>query len=183
MQPTGKLVDLVYKIATGNIKTKVLLTPVVAILYLALIGIFVFVSFIADKLFYFPPILSFPWNLLLAIPLFILGFVLMVLTIIYFIKAKGTPVPLNPPQSLIKIGPYRYIRNPMLTGIFLQLFGIGFYYHSLSLIFIFTPLFIALNYWELKNIEEPELQKRFGQEYKKYKQQASMFFPKTKIRR
>ena len=180
MSLTEKLVNLVHKIATGDIKTKILLTLVVGILYLSLIAGFVLVAFIVDNIFYFPHLVLFPWNLLVAIPLFILGFVLMLLSILYFIKAKGTPVPFNPPQTLVEIGLYRYIRNPMLTGIFLQMFGIGFYCHSISSVFIFTPLFILLNYWELKNIEEPELEKRFGQQYRYYKKRTSMFFPKIK---
>lgn len=182
MQFTSKFVDLIYAIVTGDVKTKILLTPLVAGLYLTVIAAFIWGSFVLDHLFGLPRIVASPWNLLLALPLFIGGFILMVFAIIYFLKAKGTPVPLSPPPTLIEIGPYRYTRNPMLTGVFLQLFGIGFYFHSISLIFIFTPLFIAFNYWELKNIEEPELEKRFGQQYKDYKKRTLMFFPKIKFK-
>jgi len=51
----------------------------------------------------------------------------------------------------------------------------------LTPLLIFTPLFIAFNYWELKNIAEPELEKRFGQQYKNYKKRTLMFFPKIKF--
>jgi protein-S-isoprenylcysteine O-methyltransferase Ste14 len=64
---------------------------------------------------------------------------------------------------LVMTGPYKIVRNPMLTGIFLLLFGIGFAIKSPSLIVVFTPLFILANVWEIKEIEEPELMRRFEQ--------------------
>ena len=65
----------------------------------------------------------------------------------------------------------------MLTGIFALLFGAGIFFGSLSLLLFFTPLFILLNLWELKAIEEPELVKRLGQEYMEYRKATPMFFP------
>ena len=38
-------------------------------------------------------------------------------------------------------------------------------------------LFILVNVWELKEIEEPELVKRFGDEYVEYRRRTPMFFP------
>jgi protein-S-isoprenylcysteine O-methyltransferase Ste14 len=66
----------------------------------------------------------------------------------------------------------------MLTGIYLLMFGIGFGIGSLSLILIFTPLFILVNTIELKIIEEPELEKRLGKEYLEYKKRTPMFIPR-----
>ena len=66
----------------------------------------------------------------------------------------------------------------MLTGLFLQLFGFGICTGSVSLTFIVTPVFVILNVIELKKIEEPELIKRFGQEYMEYRDKAPMFFPR-----
>ena len=40
------------------------------------------------------------------------------------------------------------------------------------------PLFIFLNAWELKAVEEPELVKRLGQAYVEYRRRTPMFFPK-----
>ena len=100
----------------------------------------------------------------------------------HFVKVKGTPVPINPPPMVVKSGPYRYVRNPMLTGVFLLLFGIGFAVNSVSLVFFFTPLFVLINLWELKRIEEPELIRRLGNEYIEYKNQTPMFLPRFKPR-
>jgi protein-S-isoprenylcysteine O-methyltransferase Ste14 len=95
----------------------------------------------------------------------------------HFLKVKGTPVPLNPPPKVVKTGPYRYVRNPMLGGIFLMLLGIGFGVNSVSMVFFFTPLYVVINVWELKRIEEPELIKRLGDEYIEYRRQTPMFIP------
>jgi protein-S-isoprenylcysteine O-methyltransferase Ste14 len=65
----------------------------------------------------------------------------------------------------------------MLTGVFLFLFGLGFGVNSVSLVFFFTPLFVLINVWELKEIEEPELMKRLGDEYIEYRRQTPMFLP------
>jgi len=102
----------------------------------------------------------------------------MLWSILHFIKVKGTPVPFNPPPKLVITGPYAYVRNPMLSGMFILLFGFGILFNSISLVFIFTPIFILLNFLELKAIEEPELEKRLGKDYSKYKKRVPMFFPK-----
>ncbi len=99
---------------------------------------------------------------------------------LHFLRVRGTPVPFNPPPKLVKTGPYRYARNPMLTGVFLFLFGLGFGFDSASLVCFFTPLYILVNVWELKEIEEPELVGRLGDEYVEYRRHTPMFIPGTK---
>jgi protein-S-isoprenylcysteine O-methyltransferase Ste14 len=124
-----------------------------------------------------------PWNLALAVPLLALGLVFVVWSNAKFFMAKGTPVPLNPPPKVVTTGPYAYVRNPMLTGVFLLLFGFGFLARSMAVAFLFTPLFILLNVLEIKAIEEPELEKRLGEEYIEYRKKTPMFFPRCKRRR
>ena len=68
----------------------------------------------------------------------------------------------------------------MLTGVFLILFGLGFSINSFSLVLFFTPLYVLINVWELKNIEEPELIKRFGDEYAEYRRITPMFIPRCR---
>ncbi len=89
-------------------------------------------------------------------------------------------MPFNPPPKLITNGLYAYVRNPMLLGLFIFMLGLGVLFGSLSLIFIFTPLFIVLNVLYLKAIEEKELEKKFGKEYLEYKKRVPMFIPKPK---
>ena len=66
----------------------------------------------------------------------------------------------------------------MLTGVFLFLFGLGLALDSFSLVCLFTPLYILINVWELKAIEEPELMKRLGDEYLQYRRRTPVFIPR-----
>lgn len=86
-------------------------------------------------------------------------------------------MPLSPPPKLVDTGPYAYSRNPMLSGVFLMLFGIGFLFQSLSLVIIYTPMFMVIAFLEFKMIEEPELEKRIGAPYVEYRKKVPMFFP------
>ena len=70
----------------------------------------------------------------------------------------------------------------MITGVFILLFGLGILLRSVSLVCLFTPLFILFNFWELKAIEEPELVKRLGSEYVEYRKLTPMFIPAFRLK-
>jgi protein-S-isoprenylcysteine O-methyltransferase Ste14 len=71
----------------------------------------------------------------------------------------------------------------MLAGVFACLFGLGFILHSLSMVLVWTPAFILLNAIELKLVEEPELERRFGASYSEYRRRVPMFVPMMARRR
>lgn len=50
-------------------------------------------------------------------------------------------------------------------------------FKSISLLSIFTPLFILVNVLEIIAVEEPELEMRLGKDYIEYKKKTPMFFP------
>lgn len=172
-----KLIDFLYKVATGSKKVRNLLTPVGAIFFALLITLFVLLALQLDQLLMLPQLFSRPFDIILSLPFLFLGLSLIGWSVLHFLKVKGTPVPFNPPPKLVGTGPYAYVRNPMLSGAFILLFGLGLLIGSISFAFIFTPLFIVLNVWELKAIEEPELEKRLGEEYLEYKHKTPMFIP------
>ena len=177
MSLIGKWIDLIYKVATGSWKIRLVLAPIVGAFFLSLIASFIILSFITDQYFHFPAAVCYPWSSIVGIFFISFGLFMMLLSIMYFIRVRGTPVPFSPPPKLVTAGPYKFVRNPMLTGIFMQLFGLGIALGSLSLMFVFTPLFVIINVWELKKVEEPELVKRLGQEYVEYKKRVPMFIP------
>lgn len=131
----------------------------------------------------FPGLLPNGWNELISLPFIIIGLWFAGWSILRFLIAKGTPVPLNPPPKLVETGPYAYTRNPMLTGVFFLIFGLGLWFNSISVAFIFTPIFIALNILQIKLIEEPELELRLGQQYLEYKNRVPMFIPNLRPRK
>jgi protein-S-isoprenylcysteine O-methyltransferase Ste14 len=178
MSLANKWIDTIFKIATGGKLLKNIAAPVGFIFFISFITAIIFLSRFLDKAFEFPEFISFPYDLIIGYVFLFPGIILAGYCVFYFLKNKGTPVPLNPPPKLISDGPYAYSRNPMLTGLFLILFGFGFIINSATLTFIITPLFILLNVIELKKIEEPELIKRLGEEYIEYRKKTPMFIPK-----
>jgi len=174
--------DYVYRVATGAKRRRMLTTPVAVIIFFGLVVLFIFASLWVDKWLPFLHFGSFSWSLGLSVFILVIGFVIMFWPVIAFFRTKGTPVPFNPPPKLITTGLYAYVRNPMLLGLFIFMLGLGVLLGSLSLILIFTPLFIVLNILYLKAVEEKELEKKFGQEYLEYKKRVPMFMPRLKKR-
>lgn len=177
MSLKAKWIDFLYKVATGSKKVRNLFTPIGATFYAFITLLFVVIALKVDNLFNLPKLLSTPLNVILSMPILSFALFIMGWSLLNFLKVRGTPVPFNPPPKLVTSGPYGYVRNPMLTGIFILLFGLGALFRSLSLVFLFAPAFIAVNIWELKTIEEPELERRLGEEYIQYKKRIPMFIP------
>ena len=172
-----KWIEILYNVATGSRKIRNFFTAFGAFFYTLLTFSFVVIALQVDRLLGITDIFPRPFHIILALPIFSFALFLIGWSVQNFLKAKGTPVPFNPPPILVTTGPYAYTRNPMLTGVFSLLFGFGVFFGSVSLLIVFTPLFIVINVWELKSIEEPELEKRLGEEYIEYRERAPMFFP------
>ncbi|MEJ2222902.1 MAG: isoprenylcysteine carboxylmethyltransferase family protein [Desulfobacterales bacterium] len=177
----SKWIEFLYRVATGSRKLRNFFTPVGAIFYGLLIFSFVVVALQVDRLLGISAIFPRSLSIILALPVFLIALFLLGWSILNFFKSKGTPVPFNPPPHLVTTGPYAYVRNPMLSGVFALLFGLGVLLGSASLLVVFTPLFILINVWELKVIEEPELIKRLGDDYLEYRKRTPMFFPHFRI--
>jgi protein-S-isoprenylcysteine O-methyltransferase Ste14 len=170
-------INLLHRAATGTKRTRALLTPIGVAIFGAFTAVFVFAALLVDHLLSLPSLLPVSARLPVSIPVMAVGAAVTAWSALHFLKVKGTPVPFNPPPKVVDTGPYRHARNPMLTGVFLFLFGLGLAVDSLSLVFFFTPLYVLFNVWELKRIEEPELVKRFGDEYIEYRKRTPMFVP------
>lgn len=173
-------ITFLYNISTSTQKVRNLLTPVGVIIFGTFIFIFVIAAIYIDDILNLPKLSLHVWSVTISALLLIIGLFFVGWSVIHFLKAKGTPVPVNPPRKLVCTGPYFITRNPMLTGVFALMFGIGFLIGSISLILIFTPLFIVVNTIELKKIEEPELEQRLGKEYLEYKRRTPMYIPRLK---
>ena len=151
------------------------MTPIGIIFWLGLSVLFIFASLWLDNLL--PMHLSLPTltKIFISVPLLIIAVILAPGTVYSFIKARGSPVPFNPPKELVTTGLYSRTRNPMLLGWFIMLFGLGILLNSISLLLIFTPLFICLNIVYLRTIEEKEMEKKLGKQYLEYKKNVPMF--------
>ena len=174
------LYDLLYKVTTGPVSARRILTPVGFLMFSAVVLAVIGCGILLDRWLGFPPLLPGWPGRAAGIPLFALGAFLSGWTIAIFIGEKGTPVPFSPPPRLVVKGPYTRSRNPMMTGLFFMLFGLGFLFGSIGLTVIVTPVFIALSIMGLKEVEEPELEKRLGAAYVEYRRKMPMFIPRLK---
>jgi protein-S-isoprenylcysteine O-methyltransferase Ste14 len=99
-------------------------------------------------------------------------------TVSLFTKVgEGTPAPFDPPRKLVIEGPYIYLRNPMMVGVWLVLFGESLLFSSVLLGAWFLAVcglcLILIPAWE-----EPGLEKRFGEPYREYERKVPRWLPK-----
>jgi len=90
---------------------------------------------------------------------------------------EGTPAPWEPPQKLVIIGPYRYVRNPMISGAIIVLIGESVLFNS-WLIFLWTLAFLLGKMIYLPLVEEKGLLARFGDAYRGYRDQVPRWVPR-----
>jgi len=80
----------------------------------------------------------------------------------------GTPAPYEPPRELVVARLYRYSRNPMYLSVLLTIIGEGIFWASWIIVGYAALLGFALHGW-IVAIEEPQLRKRFGDQYESYR--------------
>src|SRR5918996_6429160 len=87
---------------------------------------------------------------------------------LFITRGHGTAFPTDPPRTLVAVGPYRYVRNPMYLG------NLGI---ALALALILRSpcmlLYAALLSWMahvyVMRSEEPALERRYGDSYRRYR--------------
>ena len=173
-----RVINFVYRKATGPERRRRLITFTAPLFLLSCIIFIIFVSLWIDQYLGLPTLFPWPVNVVLAIPILTTGSFLWMWSLLHFFKSKGTPVPFHPPPKLVDTGPYAHVRNPMISGVVITVFGLGLLLKSISVAFIFTPVLFIFIYVELKVIEEPELELRLGEAYTQYKKKVPMFFPR-----
>ena len=173
------LVDLFYSVTTGPSRRRAVMTPIGALVFTGILLLLIFGSLYMDGALSLPKLLPGVLGSAIGGVLLVAGLALWAWCVVRFLRARGTPVPFNPPRELVIVGPYAWSRNPMLTGVFVCLFGLGLLLHSVSMVVVWTPVFVLLTVIELKMVEEPELERRFGTSYGEYKRRVPMFVPRV----
>jgi len=109
-----------------------------------------------------------------------LGVLLVYKTLVLFATVgKGTLAPWDPPRRLVVRGPYRHVRNPMMSGVLSIQLGEAILLRSVPLLVWFV-IFFALNALTMPLIEEPLLESRFGSDYVIYKRNVPRWIPRLK---
>ncbi|WP_162946699.1 isoprenylcysteine carboxylmethyltransferase family protein [Ruegeria sp. EL01] len=108
-------------------------------------------------------------QLAVAVMLAVPALVLAAYTMKLFVRdGHGTPAPWDPPQRFVVSGPYRFVRNPMLSSVILMILAEAVALNS-PLLLGWALVFFLLNTLYFIFIEEPGLERRFGEDYRKYK--------------
>ncbi len=94
-------------------------------------------------------------------------------------RGRGTIMPWDPTQQLIITGPYRHIRNPMITAVLCVVAGQALF-HGSALTAALALFFFLVNHVYFIKSEEPGLEKRFGQSYRDYKATVPRWLPRVK---
>ena len=115
---------------------------------------------------------------LLGAVLIAAGFALWLWTVRLLAQiGKGTLAPWDPTSRLVVAGPYRLVRNPMITAVITVLAGEAALFGSLPLL-LWATGFFALNHVGFLVYEEPGLERRFGDEYRAYKREVPRWLPR-----
>jgi protein-S-isoprenylcysteine O-methyltransferase Ste14 len=118
--------------------------------------------------------------LLLGCTMIGLGLFLMYRTISLFATAgRGTLAPWDPTRRLVVRGPYRHVRNPMISGVLAVLLGEAAVLGSLPLLAWFLGFF-CLNAIYMPLVEERSLERRFGADYLAYKRNVPRWIPRLR---
>jgi len=116
--------------------------------------------------------------LLLGAILACAGVALMYRTIALFAReGEGTLAPWDPTRRLVVRGPYRFVRNPMITGVLCVLLGEAALFGSTGILAL-AAAFLAVNAVWFPLVEEPALRRRFGAEYDTYSRNVPRWLPR-----
>jgi protein-S-isoprenylcysteine O-methyltransferase Ste14 len=90
---------------------------------------------------------------------------------------QGTLAPWDPTRRLVAAGPYRYVRNPMISGVAALLLGLTLLSGS-ALLAGWLAAFVAVTHVYFLASEEPGLERRFGASYRDYKETVPRWLPR-----
>ena len=89
--------------------------------------------------------------------------------------------PIYRSDGIVIKGPYRLLRHPQYLGFLLITGGWLIHWPTIPTM-IMWPILVFV-YYNLAKKEEKEMEKRFGEKYKEYKQSVPMFIPKLRLSR
>ena len=94
----------------------------------------------------------------------------------FALYGRGTPAPWAPPERFVERGSYRFVRSPMYFGVILLVVGQALllgreilYLWAAASWLIFTAFLVFY--------EEPQLRRRFGDDYDDYRRRVRRWLP------
>ena len=121
------------------------------------------------------------WRWLAAIPS-VLGFSVLLRCVWDFAwTGRGTPAPFAPPQRLVVVGFYRYVRNPIYVGGAAGWLGLWVVLGHANWTGAVLAVAAMLGVYSFVVFyEEPTLRKKFGADYEEYCRNVRRWWPRVK---
>ena len=112
--------------------------------------------------------------------LFAAGFALFIWCLLLFARVgRGTLAPWDPTRRLVVVGPYRHVRNPMISAVATMLAGEALFLLS-ARVALWLLIFLAVNHAYFLLVEEPGLVRRFGDDYARYRAAVPRWLPRRR---
>jgi len=141
---------------------------------LIIVAISIFTISIIEKLDSFFGIKNFRSDISIVAGLIFLliGVIFRIWSAWIFYQNQLKVITLTPQHTFIRSGPYKFSRNPLYIGIISIALGSALLFGSLIGVFSAFLIFVG---WDIyvKYVEEKTLEKKFGDNYIKYKQEVS----------
>jgi protein-S-isoprenylcysteine O-methyltransferase Ste14 len=97
----------------------------------------------------------------------------------FHVDGQGTLAPWDAPRRLVVAGPYRYVRNPMISGVIMILGAEALLLQSGPHGW-WAAVFVAINATYIPLLEEPILEMRFGPSYVDYRRHVPRLVPRLR---
>lgn len=94
----------------------------------------------------------------------------------FFIMGSGWRRIHSAKGGIVIDGVYAYVRHPQYSGLFLVTLGLLIQWPTMITVIMWPVLIVA--YYKLARKEEGEIEREFGDAYKKYKENVPMFVPR-----
>jgi len=99
----------------------------------------------------------------------------------FVVTGRGIPAPIDHPTRLVVRGLYRHVRNPMYFGVLLVLLGESALFAT-PVLLAYTAAWLLLVHVAILVYEEPNLRRKFGDEYARYVQEVPRWVPRLSRR-
>ncbi len=121
------------------------------------------------------PVIPLPLRVVGFVPLIVGALALGWCFALFVHVGKGTPNPWSPPSALVTVGPYAWMRNPIVLGHAMAILGEALLLGSPGTVGIVLLLAIPVNL--IVPREEQTLEVRYGDAYRRYRDAVPRWIP------
>ncbi len=91
---------------------------------------------------------------------------------------RGAYIEFDPPKEFVAVGPFRWCRNPIAACVLGMVAGEALAFSSTGIALFLLLIGLPLAQAQVVLLEEPLLEKRFGQAYREYRARVPRWIPR-----